>query len=193
MDEAQEIAARIGFRVVLKAQSAKLSHKSDAGGVVLNLKDIEAVAVAWQTMHADIARVAPGLVLDGVLVEQMGVCGVELIIGARNDKDWGPVLLMGFGGVLAEVLQDVRLLPPDFSVKAIMEELQQLKSAALLCGFRGSPALDVQAAAEIVSKLGTLMLSADSIVEVDINPVVVYPAGKGAVALDALIVTRATV
>ncbi len=196
VEEAQSIAARIGFPVVLKAQSAELSHKSDAGGVVLNLKDAEAVASGWQTMHAAIAKALPGLVLDGVLVEQMGAQGTELIVGARNDKDWGPVLLVGFGGVLAEALQDVRLLPPDLSVAEIVAELHLLKSAALLRGFRGSPVLDVEAAAGIVAKLGTLMLSVNSIDEVDINPVVVYPKGgpdgRGAIALDALIVTRIT-
>jgi acyl-CoA synthetase (NDP forming) len=156
---------------------------------VLNLKDADAVESGWAQMHNDVARAMPGLALDGVLVEQMGKSGVELIAGARNDRDWGPVLLVGFGGVLAEALQDVRLLPLDLSVEAIVEELYQLKSAALLRGFRGSGALDVKAAAEIVFKLGTLMRSAKSIVEVDINPVIVYPQGQGAVALDALIVT----
>jgi acyl-CoA synthetase (NDP forming) len=125
-----------------------------------------------------------------VLVEKMSARGVELIVGARNDPEWGPVLLAGFGGVLAEVLHDLRLLPPDLTVEAIAAELCQLKCAALLRGFRGSPALDVQAAAEIVHRLGRLMLASPQIREVDINPVIVYPQGQGAVALDALIVTH---
>jgi len=190
VEEAQAIAARIGYPVVLKAQSAYLSHKSDAGGVALNLTTPEAVASGWERMHIDTARARPELVLDGILVEKLGEAGAELIIGAQNDTDWGPVLLVGFGGVLAEALRDVRLLPPDLSIEGIESELLQLKSAALLRGFRGSPALDVRAAAEIVRRLGSLMLAAPQIREVDLNPVIVYPQGGGAVALDALIVMK---
>jgi len=188
-EEAVSIARRMRFPVALKAQSVSLSHKSDAGGVILNLRDAEAVADAWRRMHGNLALKTPELVLDGVLVEEMAVPGVELIAGARNDWDWGPVLLVGFGGVLAEALHDVRLLAPDLSVEAIMDEMYKLNGAALLRGFRGSPAPDVRAAAEIVSKLGMLMLSAESIMEVDINPLVVHPQGSGALAVDALILT----
>jgi acyl-CoA synthetase (NDP forming) len=189
LEEAQSVAARIGFPVVLKAQAVELTHKSDAGGVVLNLANADELAAGWKRLQDNIARAKPGLKLDGVLVEQMGQRGAELIVGAQNDKDWGPVLLVGFGGVLAEALHDVRLLAPESSVDAVIRELYELKSAALLRGFRGSPALDVKAAAEIVCRLGALMHAAPEIKEVDINPVVVYPAGQGAVALDALIVT----
>jgi acyl-CoA synthetase (NDP forming) len=187
LDEAQEISARIGFPVVLKAQSANLSHKSDVGGVILNIADADALASGWKRLYDNIARALPEMVLDGVLVEKMGQRGAELIVGAKNDKDWGPLLLVGFGGVLAEALKDVRLLPPDLSIDAIVEELYRLKSAPLLRGFRGSPALDVRAAAEIVCRLGALMLANPEIKEADINPIVVYPEGQGALALDALI------
>jgi acyl-CoA synthetase (NDP forming) len=190
IQEAQSIAAKIGYPVALKAQSPLFSHKSDAGGVALDLATAEAVASAWEKMLADVAQARPGLVLDGILVEKMGAKGVELIVGAENDSEWGPVLLVGFGGVLAEAWHDVRLLPPDLSIEAIETELLQLKSAALLRGFRGSPALDVRAAAEIVQRLGSLMMAAPQIREIDINPVVVYPQGRGALALDALIVTQ---
>jgi acetate---CoA ligase (ADP-forming) len=190
LDEAQEISKRIGFPVVLKAQSANLSHKSDVGGVILNIADADALASGWKQLYDNIARALPELVLDGVLVERMGQRGVELIVGANHDKDWGPVLLVGFGGVLAEAVKDVRLIPPDLSVEAIVEELYRLKSAPLLRGFRGSPALDVRAAAEIVCRLGALMLSNPAIKEADINPVVVYPQGQGALALDALLVVE---
>ena len=190
VETALAIATQIGYPVVLKAQAAELSHKSDAGGVVLNLNNADQLIAGWQQMQEDIARARPDLVLECVLVEKMSARGVELIVGARNDPEWGPVLLAGFGGVLAEVLHDLRLLPPDLTVEAIAAELCQLKCAALLRGFRGSPALDVQAAAEIVHRLGRLMLASPQIREVDINPVIVYPQGQGAVALDALIVTH---
>jgi acyl-CoA synthetase (NDP forming) len=188
--EAGEIAERIGFPVVLKAQEVTLTHKSDIGGVILNIKDSDALATGWKQLYDSIAHARPGLNLDGVLVEKMGSRGLELIVGVKNDKDWGPALLVGFGGVLAEAIGDVRLLPPDLPVEAIVDELYQLKSAALLRGFRGSPAVDVNAAAELIHRLGAFICSEPAIQEIDINPVLVYAEGQGAVALDALIVAK---
>lgn len=185
--EAQAVAARIGYPVVIKAQAPALSHKSDAGGVILNLADDAALAAGWARLHANIATHAPGLTLDGVLVEAMGARGVELIVGARNDPEWGPVILVGFGGVQAEILQDVRLLPADLTPEAIVGELRKLKSGTLLDGWRGSPALDVGAVAAIVGNVGRLLRGTPAIREIDLNPVIVYPQGQGAVALDALI------
>ena len=188
LEEAQQAAAELAGSVVLKAQSADLPHKSDAGGVILGLKDAKSIADGWARLQSNIARHCPGLVLDGVLVERMSKPGVELIIGGRNDPDWGPVVLAGFGGIQAEILQDVRLLPADLTVAGIVRELHLLKSAALLRGFRGSPALDVVAVAEIISRVAAVLRAEPSIREIDLNPVIAYPEGEGAVALDALVV-----
>ena len=187
--EAQAIAERIGYPVVLKAQASALTHKSDVGGVALKLAHAEAVREAWDKMQTDIARSLPNLALDGILVEEMGQSGTEVIVGARVDPEWGPVLLVGLGGVLAEALGDSRLLVPGLSRDAVVEELWKLKSSVLFSGFRGAPELDIEALAEIVVKLGELVLANPAIREVDINPVIVYPMNQGAVALDALIVT----
>ena len=184
--QACDAADRLGYPVVLKAQSADLSHKSDAGGVILSLKDRDAVAAGYRLLQANIAQHRPGLVLDGVLVEAMGGRGVELIVGGKNDPDWGPVILVGFGGVQAELLHDVRLLPPDLPKAAIIAELRQLKSAALFDGFRGSPVLDLDSVAELIARIGDFMLAFPAVSEIDLNPVVVYPKGQPAVALDAL-------
>jgi acyl-CoA synthetase (NDP forming) len=185
ISQARAIAERIGYPVVLKAQSSALSHKSDAGGVALNIQDGAGLDAAWAKMHADISAYLPQLVLDGVLVEKAAARGVEMIVGARNDPEWGVVLLVGFGGVVAEAMRDVRLLAPELTVDAIVEEVFRLRSAPLLRGFRGAPAMDAVAVAQIVTRLGQFMLSCPWVREVDINPVVVYP--EGAVALDALI------
>lgn len=189
-DEARAIADRIGYPVVLKAQARELSHKSDVGGVVLGLGDADELAAGWLRLQANLAAHAPGVLLDGVLVEKMGARGVELIVGARNDPEWGPVVLVGFGGVQAEILKDVRLLPAGLSASAVAGELRKLKSGALLDGWRGSPALDVDAVAELVATLGRALLGTPAIREVDLNPVVIYPKGEGAVALDALILAE---
>jgi acetate---CoA ligase (ADP-forming) len=188
--EATIAAAHLGYPVVLKAQSAQLSHKSDVGGVALNLNDEDQLGAAWLRIQNSVSRVYPELVLDGILVEKMSAPGIELIVGVRNDPDWGPVLLIGVGGVFAEALNDVRLIPPDLPVEVIVEEILQLKCAALLSGFRGSRAIDVKAVADVVHRLGAFALANPQIKEVDINPLVAYANEGGAVALDALIVTQ---
>jgi len=186
LDEAKTVAASIGYPVVLKAQSADLSHKSDAGGVLLDIGNEAALAEAWDRLYANVAAHAPGLTLDGTLVEKMGPRGTELIVGAKSDPDWGPVMLVGFGGVQAELHQDVRLINPDLSARQIEKELLSLKGAPLLTGFRGSPPLDVGAVATLVERLGQVVRGTPSIAEIDLNPVVVFPRGEGCVALDAL-------
>lgn len=187
IDDAMCIARSIGFPVVLKAQAIDLPHKSDARGVIIGIKSDKDLIEAWASLHSNIEARRPGLTLEGVLVERMEPTGVELMFGARNDPAWGPVLLAGFGGVLAEATRDVRLLPSTLPVDEIVNELHKLRSAALLRGFRGSPPVDVTAAAQILSALGDLIQSHPDIREIDINPVVVYSAGEGAIALDALI------
>ena len=186
LDEARAVTTRIGYPVALKAQAAALSHKSDAGGVILNLANEAALIAGWQQLLDNVAAYDPGITLDGVLVEKMGARGLELIVGARNDPEWGPVILIGFGGVQAEVLKDVRLLPPGLPHDAIVAELRALKQGPLLGGWRGAAALDVNAVAAAIEGLGRALLGTPAIREIDLNPVVVYP--DGAVALDALIV-----
>ncbi len=186
LEEAVAIARELGYPVALKAQSADLSHKSDAGGVVLGLDSADSLAAGWNRLAANIARHRPGLVLDGVLVEAMGKRGLELIVGARNDPQWGAVVLVGFGGVTAEITRDAILLPPDLPPASIIRELDRLKGSPLLHGYRGSPALDVQALAQVVSRLGLLVQQSPRIREIDLNPVVLHPRGEGVVALDAL-------
>ena len=133
-DEAVAAADAVGYPVAMKAQAAALGHKSDAGGVILNLADGAAVRAAWTRMFANVAAYDAAITLDGVLIEAMGKRGVEMIVGAKNDPEWGPVVLAGFGGVTAEILQDVRLLTADLTQEAVEAELMQLKSAALLAG-----------------------------------------------------------
>ena len=184
--EAMRIAQRIGYPVVLKAQAAALAHKSDAGGVALNIADDAALDTAWTGMQARVAKAQPGVSLDGMLVEAMAPKGVEMIVGARRDPEWGPVVLAGLGGIWTEALADVRLMPPDLSHEQIVAELEQLKGARLLYGLRGAPSVDIGAIADVVSKIGALMRARPEIREIDINPLIAYP--RGVLALDALIV-----
>lgn len=187
LEEAVCVAEEIGYPVVLKAQSPNLPHKSDAGGVQLGIKSAEELPKAWSKLHRSVQSARPDLTLDGVLVERMGKEGLELIVGARNDPQWGPVLMVGSGGVLAEAMKDVRLLPPNLSHGRIVEELNRLRCGPLLRGFRGALPLDAAAVATVIETLGRLMCSAPQVAEIDINPLVVYETGQGAIALDALI------
>jgi acyl-CoA synthetase (NDP forming) len=188
VDDAVAIAGRIGYPVALKAQAAALTHKSDAGGVILRIADEAALRDAWRRLTESVARAQPGLKLDGALVEKMGAPGVELVVGARRDPEWGPVLLVGLGGVWIEALGDVRLLPPDLPEDAIAAEILKLRAAKLLHGFRGAPPVDVKAVARTVAAVGRLMQTVPEMMEIDVNPLVAYP--DGVIALDALIVMR---
>ncbi len=190
LNEAHRTAAQIAYPVALKAQSANFSHKSDIGGVVLGVADDASLAKAWHKLHADVAKARPGLQLDGILIEAMARPGVELILGTRNDPDWGPTLTVGLGGVWTEMLRDVRVMPALLAPAAIADELRKLKGALLLTGYRGEPARDLDAVADIAARLGQFASAHPEVAEIDINPVVVYPKGEGAIAVDALIVAR---
>jgi acetate---CoA ligase (ADP-forming) len=189
MAEAKTIAQRIGYPVALKAQAAALAHKSDAGGVALNIADADTLAAAWARMMERVTAAQPGLALDGIRVEAMGAPGVELIVGARRDPDWGPIVMVGLGGIWTEALDDVRLMPADLSRERIVAEIGRLRGARLLYGLRGSAPVDVPAVADVAMLIGALMRARPEIREIDINPLVAYP--RGVLALDALIVTSA--
>jgi acyl-CoA synthetase (NDP forming) len=189
-EQAVAIASEIGWPVALKAQSAGLSHKSDAGGVLLNIADAQAMGQAWDRLHANVAAYDNAIALDGVLVEAMGRRGLEMIIGARNDPLWGPVILAGLGGVTAEIMRDARLLDADLSTGEVLRELDRLQGAPLLHGYRGSPALDRAALAELIVRLGQVLRGTPALREIDLNPVIVLPEGQGVVALDALMLAE---
>ena len=189
LEQASAAAARIGYPVVIKAQAAELAHKTEAGGVIVDIGDLQALSRAWDELHANVRRIRPDVTLDGVLVEQQARQGVELMVGARRDPDWGPFLLVGLGGVWAEALDDVRTMAPALEPEHIARELLELRGAALLKGFRGGPELDVDAVARVASALGRLMLTRPEILEIEVNPLRVYPKGEGVAALDALVVT----
>jgi acyl-CoA synthetase (NDP forming) len=189
-DEAAAIAKRIGYPVVLKAQAAALSHKTEAGGVMLNLADETALRAAWDTMMASVKRAAPNVSLDGALVEKMSPKGIELMVGAKRDPGWGAVLLLGLGGIWVEALGDVQLLPASAGEAQIKEALGKLRSAKLLAGVRGAPPADIDAIVQTVLAIGRLMQTAPDIIEIDVNPLMVHARGQGVTALDALIVTE---
>ncbi len=183
-DTAGAVARRIGFPVALKAQSAALHHKTDAGGVILAIADEAALTRAWDTIAANIKKARPGVALDGMLVERMATGGLELVVGAHRDPAWGPFITVGLGGIWIEALADIRLFAADLDRDGVVAELQSLKGAALLAGHRGAPPADLAAIADCVLRLGALLRTDPRISEIEINPLAVYP--KGMLALDVL-------
>jgi hypothetical protein len=154
--------------------------------VVVGLADANALRAGWDKLHTSVASHRPELVLDGALVEAMGPRGLELVVGAKRDAEWGPVVLVGLGGIWIEVLKDVRLIPADMTEADIVVELRRLKAAALLDGVRGSEGVDVDAIAKAVAAIGAQMRANPQITEIDVNPLVAYP--DRVLALDALVV-----
>ena len=186
VQEAQEAARSLGYPVVIKIQSRDIPHKSDVGGVQVNIRDDESMALAWERMMERVLAAKPGAAINGVLIEKMGAPGLELVVGARRDAQWGPVVLIGLGGIWIEVLKDVRLLSAHADVPKIIEEMRLLKAAKVFEGLRGNPPIDVEAVAAVAAKVGQLMLEQPALAEVDVNPLIAY--SSGVLALDALLV-----
>ena len=170
--------------IALKHDVAGLAHKSEAGGVLLGLTDEPGVRDAVAALGA--AAAVAGVELRGLLVEPMAAPGVELIVGGRRDPVVGPVVLVGLGGILAEVLDDVAVLLAPAPEAAVRRRLESLRGAAILRGARGRPAVDLDAVVRLVVGLASLLERDPSLVEVDLNPVIAAPAG--AIAVDALVV-----
>nr|WP_246522054.1 acetate--CoA ligase family protein [Neoroseomonas terrae] len=191
--EATQAATAMGFPVVLKIVSPDLPHKTEVGGVVLGLDSAVAVAAAHDAMLERVRGAAPSARIDGVLVSPMVRGGTEMILGAKRDPVFGPVVLVGLGGVFAEVIQDVAVRPAPVDEAEAMAMLRSLKAFAVLDGARGRPKADLAAAASAIAALSRFAAQhAADIAEIDINPLLVRAAGDGAVALDALIVPAAS-
>ena len=182
--QAADIAARVGYPVALKAQAASLQHKTDAGGVALAITDRDSLERAWNGIAAAVAKAAPGLALDGMLVERMAEPGLDLIVSARRVPGWGVVTLVGVGGIWTEALEDFRLMPAGLAEADIVDELDRLRAAPLLHGIRGAPPVDRAAIAAVVRRVGLAVARDPAIGEIEINPLRVYPSS--AVALDAV-------
>jgi acyl-CoA synthetase (NDP forming) len=182
-------AAHIGFPVILKIVSEQIRHKSDVGGVVLVADDDELVR-AHADMLARISVSCPDAVIDGVLVEEVVARGVEVIVGARRDVNWGVTVLIGFGGVWTEYFDDAVTISADADRSEIRAAIESLRGADTLRGARGTVKSDVDALVSAVELIGGVLRSTPSCVEIEVNPLVVLADGQGVVALDALVVAQ---
>jgi acyl-CoA synthetase (NDP forming) len=191
-DEAVRAACEIGFPVVLKIASPDLPHKTEVGGVAIGIGSEAELRQAHGEMLECVARKAPSAVIDGVIVAPMAKGVAEIILGSHTDPIFGPVVMVGLGGIFAEILQDTAVQMAPVSEAQAMAMLRSLKAFAVLDGARGRPRADLEAAARAVAALSRFAAAhADTVFEIDINPLLLRAEGEGAVALDALLIPRA--
>ncbi len=186
--EATAAAEQMGYPVAVKIVAEQISHKSDVGGVQLNLRNGPAVAAACEDMLARIHKAYPQVKIDGVLVQPMITGGRELILGGRQDPQFGPVVLVGLGGIFVEIFEEVMVRVAPISLGVAREMIDGLRGAAILKGARGHQPSDTEALAQALLRLSQLLVNFPEIQEVDINPLRVFAEGEGCAALDARII-----
>jgi acetyltransferase len=190
-NEAVEYADRIGYPIVMKIESADILHKSDAGGVKLNLKSPEDVRRSYGQIMENAKAYKPDAVINGGLIQKMLPQGMEVIIGVNNDPVFGPMVLFGLGGVFVEVFKDVSLYPAPFGLNEAYKMINSLKSSKMFYGYRGQEPKDVDALAETLVLVSQFAVeNKNQLVELDINPLFVYEKGRGVAAADGLVVLK---
>ena len=180
-------AAAMGFPVVMKIQSPDIAHKTEAGGVALDVGESD-VRATYDRILASARAYAPDARIEGVLVQKMMPRGREVVIGVTRDPDFGPLVMLGAGGIYLEVLKDVAFAPVPIDRGQALALIDTLKTAPILKGVRGEAPADIDALAELIVRVAELARSEANIDQLDLNPVFVYPRGEGVVAVDALIV-----
>lgn len=190
-EEAAQFAKDHPGPLVMKVESADILHKSDVGGVKLNVCGSEAAEKAYEEIMESVTAKRPDAHINGILTVPMLDAGVEIIIGVNNDPQFGPMIMVGMGGVFVEVFKDVALYPAPLKEEEALEMLKSLKSFKLLNGYRGTEKCDIKALCQtIVAISNYAQANKDVLKELDINPLFVYPEGKGVGVADALIVKR---
>jgi acetyl coenzyme A synthetase (ADP forming)-like protein len=187
VEEAVSVAQKIGFPVAMKIVSPDIIHKSDLGGVKLGLGTPDAVRDAFDLMMLRIPRVRPDIRLDGVYVEKMCPPGREVIIGMTRDRQFGPMLMFGLGGIFVEVMKDVTFHLAPITADEALQMLKSTKSYEFLMGVRGESGVDVSAIANALQRISQLVTDFPQIAELDINPLMVGEIGTGAMVADARI------
>ena len=189
--EAAQAAKRFGFPVAVKLASRTLTHKSDVGGVQLNLRDEEAVRRAFADIGRRLDEKKLRGEMDGVIVQPMLNDGVEVIVGMKRDPSFGPVIMFGLGGVLVELLSDVSFRVSPMTDRDAHDLIREVRGFRLLEGYRGAPPADTHALEQLILLVAQLARGAHDIVELDLNPVKVLAGGRGCVVVDARVAVRA--
>ena len=185
VEEAVEIAEKAGYPVVLKIVSEDILHKSDSGGIALNINNSDALRVEYSNLMERIAKNEPNARIRGVMVEQMAPKGIEVIVGMRRDPTFGPMMMFGLGGTMVELLKDISFKVAPLTSEDIDEMIEDTLAGKLLKGYRGSPKADIEAVKQVIASLSQLSMDTPAISEIEINPLIVYPEGQGAISLDS--------
>lgn len=184
--EAVEFAQKIGYPVVLKIVSPDVIHKSDVGGVIVNLEDAKDVQRAYEQIMDSVKKHKPKAKIVGVLVQEMAPQSTEIIVGATKDPQFGPTLMFGLGGIFVEILKDVTFRIAPITEDEAREMITAVKAYPLLKGYRNAPQADIEAIVEILLNTSRLVMEHQEIKELDLNPIMVYE--KGAKTVDARII-----
>ncbi len=183
--EAVVVAQKTGYPVVIKIVSPQILHKSDAGGIMLNIADDKQLRSAVDEMKTRINANAPDAVIEGYLIEKMAPKGMEVIVGMKRDPNFGPLIMFGMGGIFVELFKDVAFGIAPLSKTDVSRMIESTKAGTLLKGYRGGEALDILALEDAILKLSSISVNHPEIAEIEINPLLVLPEGKGVLALDA--------
>jgi acyl-CoA synthetase (NDP forming) len=188
VEQAKKAAEEIGYPVVMKVMSADIPHKTEAGVIKLGVRSETELEASFGEIIEKAKKFKADVKIDGVLVQEMAEKGVELIIGMKRDAGFGPVIMFGLGGILVEVFKDVSFRIPPLSLQDAREMIEEIKGSKLLMGYRGMEEMDCEAIASTLMSMAGLSLDlGEEIRELDINPVIVYPKGRGIKVVDALI------
>ena len=184
-EEAEFIAEQVGYPIVLKIVAEGLIHKSDAGGIMLNLQNIKELRIAYNQLIERIKTNEPSAEIIGVMVEKMANKGVEVIVGMRRDVTFGPLMMFGMGGTMVELVKDIQFRVAPLSNDDIRSMVAETMAGKLLNGYRGAPVADFESLYGVIAQLSHLAMAQPEIQEIEINPLIVYPAGEGVIAIDS--------
>ena len=190
-EDVEKVIKSVGFPAVAKVVSPDISHKSDVGGVILGIQDGESALKAYRQIMENVRRNVPSARVAGVLYQKMAEPGyVEVIVGATRDPTFGPVIMFGIGGIFVEVLKDVSFRVAPLEPEDAEEMIKEIKTYKILEGYRGMPPRDIEAVKDMLIKVSKLMLEVSEVQDIDLNPIMLYERGKGAVAVDVRVILK---
>lgn len=191
-EEAIKAAKEVGYPVAIKVVSPDIMHKTDVGGVLLNINSDEEVKRACEEVNTNVKRLAPYARIMGLIVQHMVKGGLEVIVGGLRDRIFGTVILFGMGGVLTELYRDVSMRIAPLTEDDALSMIKETKAYQLMIGYRGLPKRDVYSLVDIIVKFSRLMMENPQISEADLNPVIMLEQGKGSYVVDARFIIKPT-
>jgi acyl-CoA synthetase (NDP forming) len=190
LNEAVYLANGMGFPLVMKVVSRDIIHKSDAGGLALDLQNIDEVMSAYEAIVKNCRAYNPSAVIEGVEIAEMVKPGLELVVGGIRDASFGPVVMFGLGGIYVEVMKDVSFRSYPLSLRDARSMLEDIRTYPLLLGVRGEERKDIDGIIEAIVKVGAILAACPAISDIEINPLVAYEQSRGIKALDVRILLK---